>query len=113
MSNWRGRKGSSTHSYKQNANRLRDVLESRNQPEDVEQGGEGSNVTVGPQPSARHPKGLKGREIGMWYARRSTQNNISGREPSDRMVSLRIKSSAQFLEFLLSACRAMRFTPVG
>lgn len=78
---WRGRKGNNSQSsYKQNASRLRDVLESRNQAEDAE----GSE----PQLLPKHPAGLRGRDIGMWYAKQNAiRKKLNIGEPKDRMVS--------------------------
>lgn len=78
MSNWRGRKNAAGNSsYNQNANRLRDKLESRklpnNEKDDIQ----------------RHPPGLKGREIGLWYAQNQGKRNASkSTEPREkRLVS--------------------------
>lgn len=62
---WRGRRGGGSSSYNQNANRLRDKLESRNQTEDDDQN----------RRNDRPPPGLRGRDLGMWYAQRSKKNN--------------------------------------
>jgi hypothetical protein len=65
MSGWRGgRNRGGNSSYNQHANRLREKLESRNQTEDDDQN----------QRDERPPPGLRGRDLGMWYAQRSKKN---------------------------------------
>lgn len=55
MSGWREKQNRPGQSYRQSASRLRDKLESRKQTNEEE-------------PKLRHPPGLRGREIGLWYA---------------------------------------------
>lgn len=67
MSSWRGKKNSGASSYSQSANRLREKLQSRNQSNDDED----ENQTFVNRP----PPGLKGREIGLWYAQRQAKRS--------------------------------------
>lgn len=74
MSGWRGKTTSNGHSsYNHNANRLRDKLESRSQSN--------NNDEKKTFEGRKRPPGLKGREIGLWYAQ-----NQSRRSNEQRMV---------------------------
>lgn len=54
--------------YNRNADRLREKLAERNQPE----GGDDNDK------NNKHPAGLRGSQIGLWYKRRDQERNKSG-----------------------------------
>lgn len=73
------RRGSHSRSnYKQTANRLRDKLDSRNQSNNDEQSG---SQQTSNQSNDRPPAGLRGRDIGMWYAQRSKNQRKADGKP--------------------------------
>lgn len=74
-------------SYRQSAIRLRDVLESRNQ-------------SLSDENQQRPPPGLRGREIGMWYAQRSKNQRSSneGKPYEKKLVSKLLHESRAYLQ---------------
>jgi hypothetical protein len=66
-----GRHGGS--SYNQNAQRLREKLNERRQ-ENNEEVSETKNESNDQNDFERHPPHLRGRDIGLWYARKNKDN---------------------------------------
>ncbi len=62
---------SKSANYKKNASRLRNDLHNRNSPATSNR--TGTSTTKDTPDETRPPSGLKGRDIGMWYAQRSKQ----------------------------------------
>lgn len=77
MFNRRGR-GGGGNSYNQNAQRLRDKLRESRQENDNEASGSGESNE---NRFERHPPHLKGRDIGLWYARKNKDNRPENDEP--------------------------------
>lgn len=96
MSGWRGKnhRGGSSSSYNQHANRLRDKLESRNATEDADQ-----NRTTD-----RPPAGLRGRDLGMWYAQRSKKSTENKLVSKAKCSELNVNLSFELFVAFWSEC---------